>query len=310
MRQRFFSMSPSHDPVLLIQNIAKAYGPVQALRDVSFAVPQGSVFGILGPNGSGKTTLLGIVLGVLHAQRGSYSWFGNSAPEEARKQIGSLLETPNFFHYMSGWDNLEVAARIKGRTLEDRERVLRIAGLWERRAHKFSTYSLGMKQRLAIASALLGAPRVLVLDEPTNGLDPAGIAEVRSLIRALREEGTTVVMASHLLDEVEKVCTHVAVLQRGALLATGGVDEVMRSEDELEVGAEGVENLETILLAFSGVQGLRRRDGLLLARLREGVTAADVNRYCASQGIPLSHLVLKKQSLESRFIQLTAGQAG
>src|SRR5436190_7500751 len=197
-------------PVLSLKNITKFYGPIQALKDVSFDVPEGSVFGILGPNGSGKTTLLSIILDVLKANEGNFLWFGQPGSPEQRKKIGSLLETPNFYHYLSAVNNLKITNSISGRgnanAIED---VLQKVKLYERRNSRFSTYSLGMKQRLAIAAALLGDPKVLVLDEPTNGLDPVGIAEIRELMIALNKQGHTIIMASHLLDEVEKVCTHV-----------------------------------------------------------------------------------------------------
>src|SRR4051812_32673808 len=199
------------NPILTIEGITKYYGKVRALNNVSFEVPEASVFGILGPNGSGKTTLLSIVLDVLKANNGKFLWFGQPGTPDQRKKIGSLLETPNFYPYLSAMDNLKVTNSISGRgDRADIDRVLQKVKLYERRNSRFKTYSLGMKQRLAIAGALLGSPKVLVLDEPTNGLDPVGIAEIRELIRELRDSGFTIIMASHLLDEVEKVCTHVA----------------------------------------------------------------------------------------------------
>ena len=191
--------------ILTLSNITKFYGRIRALNSVSFQVPAGSVYGLLGPNGSGKTTLLGIVMNVLQASEGTYSWFGENPSEKHRQQIGTLLETPNFYHYLSGERNLQIAAAIKNRDAGDIPRVLEIVKLTERRHSKFNTYSLGMKQRLAIASCLLGDPQVLVFDEPTNGLDPAGIAETRTLIRNLSREGKTIILASHLLDEVENM---------------------------------------------------------------------------------------------------------
>jgi ABC-type multidrug transport system ATPase subunit len=289
--------------VLSIQNISKSYGPIQALKGVSFDVPEGSVFGVLGPNGSGKTTLLGIVLDVLKANGGTYSWFGGMQPHLARQQIGSLLETPNFYHYLSAYNNLEITAAIRRHGLDDRDRVLKQVGLFERKDNKFQTYSLGMKQRLAIGAALLGQPKVLVLDEPTNGLDPAGIAEMRELIRALNKQGITIIIASHLLDEVEKVCTHVAILKRGDLLLHGPVNETLRQEDVIEVRAVDLSGLEQVLKNMRGVTAMRLRDDVL--QLSGGMTTADVNEYCINKGIVLSHLVLRKKSLEAKFMELT-----
>lgn len=293
------------ETILTINSIAKSYGPIRALNGVSFNVPKGSVFGILGPNGSGKTTLLGILLDVLKANSGSYEWLGGIPAADARKSIGSLLETPNFYHYLSAWDNLEIAASIKQRGLTDRQAVLNKVGLWERKDSKFSTYSLGMKQRLAIGSALLGNPDVLVFDEPTNGLDPAGIAEIRDLIIQLNREGKTIIMASHLLDEVEKVCTHVAILKKGDLLVHGKVDEVLTSEDQIEISADDLQQLQTLISAMPGINNVKPVNGALLLNCETTITTAQVNHYCIQNGITLSHLLLKKKSLETKFMELT-----
>ncbi len=292
-------------PILSLSNISKSYGPVQALKNVSFEVPEGSVFGILGPNGSGKTTLLGIVLDVLKADTGTYSWFNGMAPEAARKNIGSLLETPNFYHYLSAIKNLDIAAAIKQHGSEDKLRVLEQTGLLQRKDSKFSTYSLGMKQRLAIASSLLGGPKILVLDEPTNGLDPSGIAEIRQLIRELNASGITIIMASHLLDEVEKVCTHVAILKRGDLLLTGPVNDVLLNEDLIEVKAADLNRLEDTLKQMPGIRSIKAANGILQLVCETDITPDAVNRYCIDNNITLSHLLLKKKSLETKFMELT-----
>lgn len=294
-------------PVLSIQRLAKTYGPVKALNEISFEVPEGCVFGILGPNGSGKTTLLAILLDVLLADSGTFSWFGGMEHAMARKQIGSLLETPNFYHYLSAVKNLQINAAIKGKSEADIARVLDIVRLTPRKDSKFSTYSLGMKQRLAIANALLGNPKVLLLDEPTNGLDPEGIAEIRELILELNQQGITVIMASHLLDEVEKVCTHVAVLKRGTLLVTGSVQEAFGAEHLLEVGAPDLSALQDITSRIPGVNHVSVKGDLLLLSLAEIATASSVNRFCFDHGIVLTHLNLKKKSLESQFMELTKG---
>src|SRR6185436_15307564 len=215
--------------ILSVQQLSKNYGYIHALKNVSFEVPKGSVFGILGPNGSGKTTLLGIIMDVLKPSSGSYLWMGNPGSNEQRKNIGTLLETPNFYHYLSGADNLAIAAAIKGKGKENIDKVLQTVNLLQRKNSRFNTYSLGMKQRLAIASALLGDPDILVFDEPTNGLDPAGIAEIRELMKQLNGQGKTIIMASHILDEVEKVCTHVAIIQKGVLKTVGTVQDVLNA---------------------------------------------------------------------------------
>ena len=233
--------------ILSLRNISKFYGRIKALQGVSFDVPEGSVFGILGPNGSGKTTLLGVVMDVLLASGGDYSWFGNPPDEKQRREIGTLLETPNFYHYLSARHNLEITAAIKKKPVEDINRVLKLVRLFERRDSKFQTYSLGMKQRLAIAACLLGDPSVLVFDEPTNGLDPSGIAEIRELIIDLAASGKTIILASHLLAEVEKVCTHVAILQQGVLIRSGEVFSVLSQESWVELGSSIWKNSEVIL---------------------------------------------------------------
>ena len=228
----FFSVN-----VLSIQNISKHYGRVQALNQLTLDIPQGCVYGLLGPNGSGKTTTLGIVLGVIPATSGSFNWFGKPASAALRKKIGTILEQPNFYSYLTAVQNLEITCLIKEVSFSDIDRVLELTGLLERKMSKVRTYSLGMKQRLAIATALLGDPEVLVLDEPTNGLDPQGIAEIRKLILELGQTGKTILLASHILDEVEKTCTHVAILKKGNLLAAGEVEAIISPNDSLVMKA-------------------------------------------------------------------------
>jgi len=294
--------------ILSIQSVTKFYGPIRALHKVSFDVPSGAVFGVLGPNGSGKTTLLGIIMDVLKASEGSYSWFGEPPSEKHRQQIGTLLETPNFYHYLSGERNLRIAAAIKKKGEDDIPRVLEMVKLTDRKDSKFNTYSLGMKQRLAIASCLLGNPSVLVFDEPTNGLDPVGIAQIRQLIKDLSREGKTIIMASHLLDEVEKVCDHVAILQKGQLLMAGRIDEVLTNEDFIELGVDngGLEQLRSVLSGLSGVRRLKEQEGHIQLYFENGgISLAEINRYCFGQGVVLNHLQLRKKSLESKFMELT-----
>ena len=293
--------------VLSIKNIAKSYGSVRALNGVSFDVPQGSVFGILGPNGSGKTTLLGIVMDVLKANTGDFDWFGQPGSPEQRKKIGSLLETPNFYSYMSAIDNLKITQSISGRgTSADIDAVLKKVNLYDRRRYRFNSYSLGMKQRLAIGAALLGNPKVLVLDEPTNGLDPVGIAEIRQLIIELRDQGHTIIMASHLLDEVEKVCTHVAILKSGNLLTTGNVEEVMMDEDIVELSAADLTALTALFRKREQQIIFDERANTIQVILPKGTAKMeDINRLCFENGIVLNHLILKKKRLEARFFELT-----
>lgn len=292
--------------VLSIQNLSKQYGTIHALRNVSFQVPAGSVFGILGPNGSGKTTLLGIVLNILKATSGNVLFYGESPTNDMRKNMGTLLETPNFYHYLSAEQNLAIAAEIKEKGKNDIDAVLQQVNLYERKTSNFSTYSLGMKQRLAIASALLGNPDILIFDEPTNGLDPVGIAEIRDLIKRLAASGKTIIMASHLLDEVEKVCTHVAILKKGTLLTAGAVSEVLQTEDIAEVAAADMQALASALQAMNSYTSLINNETVIQLRYPAGTAnLATINQYCFEKGIVLNHLQLKKKSLETKFLELT-----
>jgi ABC-type multidrug transport system ATPase subunit len=292
--------------ILTVENITKDYGKIKALKGVSFSVPQGCVFGILGPNGSGKTTLLGIVMNVLKATSGSYHLFDEPANDDHRKKIGTLLETPNFYHYLSAVQNLKITAAIKGLGEDDIERVLQTVDLLKRKDSPFSTYSLGMKQRLAIGAALLGDPDVLVFDEPTNGLDPVGIAEIRNLIKDLSAKGKTIIMASHLLDEVEKVCTHVAILKQGDLLASGKVKDVFQENDIVQVAAGDNNSLKNVLVKMNNYVRIDELNGVIELSYNAGTAnLSTINKFCFDNGIVLSHLQLKKSNFESKFLELT-----
>jgi ABC-2 type transport system ATP-binding protein len=293
--------------VLTLQNISKSYGKIQALNHLSFEIPPGCVFGVLGPNGSGKTTLLSIILDVLKADTGNFCWFGKPGSPEQRKKIGSLLETPNFYHYLSAVNNLKITNSISGRgNMSSIDTVLEKVKLYERRNSRFSTYSLGMKQRLAIAASLLGDPQVLVLDEPTNGLDPVGIAEIRELMIELNKQGHTIIMASHLLDEVEKVCTHVAILKKGELIITGHVNDVLADDDIVEISAADTEALANALSGYgNSIKIMREGNNLQLILPKGSSRLDDINSYCFSKGIVLNHLLFKKKRLEAKFFELT-----
>ncbi|MCU0373962.1 MAG: ABC transporter ATP-binding protein [Chitinophagaceae bacterium] len=288
--------------------LSKQYGNVRALNEVSLQVHEGTVYGILGPNGSGKTTMLGTVLDIIKPTSGSVELFGEVPAPRHRKTIGTLLETPNFYHYLNAEQNLKIAAALKGIANPDFEKVLKQVNLYERRKSPFSSYSLGMKQRLAIASCLLGEPRVMIFDEPTNGLDPAGIAEIRQLIVQIAAAGKTIIMASHMLDEVEKVCTHVAILKKGVLLAAGRVDEILADEDQVEIdSATHKETLKSISAKLPGHLKMSASDaGRILLHFDKGMAdMGAINTYFFNQGVALTHLQLKKQSLEARFIEMT-----
>jgi ABC-type multidrug transport system ATPase subunit len=292
--------------ILTVENITKDYGKIRALKGVSFSVPKGCVYGILGPNGSGKTTLLGIVMNVLKATSGSYQLFDEAAKDDHRKKIGTLLETPNFYHYLSAVQNLKITAAIKGLGEDDIENVLQTVDLLKRKDSPFSTYSLGMKQRLAIGAALLGDPDVLVFDEPTNGLDPVGIAEIRNLIKDLSAKGKTIIMASHLLDEVEKVCTHVAILKQGDLLASGKVKEVFQENDIVQLAAGDNTFLKNVLAKMNNYVRIDELNGVIELSYNAGTAnLSAINKFCFDNGIVLSHLQLKKSNFESKFLELT-----
>jgi len=303
--------------ILSINNLTKNYGKIRALDNVSFDVPPKTVFGILGPNGSGKTTLLGIIMDVIKSSGGSFTWAGDGlAPNDLRKKIGTLLETPNFYHYLSAEKNLAIAAKIKGRGEGDIEKVLRTVNLYERKDSKFSTYSLGMKQRLAIAAALLGDPEILVFDEPTNGLDPAGIAEIRELIRQLYKGGKTIIMASHILDEVEKVCTHVAIIQKGVLKTVSSVAALMDTSAEntainvlIDISSADNVVLGNIIRQLEGVESVIEVDSELHLVCTDKITGEAVNRFCFEKGIVLNKLNVKRKSLETRFLEITGKQS-
>ncbi len=292
--------------ILTVQNLSKNYGSIKALKSVNFSVPKGSVFGILGPNGSGKTTLLGIILNVLKPTAGSYRLFDEEPSDAHRKMMGTLLETPNFYHYLSAVQNLKITAEIKGHGRDDIERVLGIVNLLHRKNSQFSTYSLGMKQRLAIGAALLGNPDVLVFDEPTNGLDPVGIAEIRTLIKELSAKGKTIIMASHLLDEVEKVCTHVAILKQGNLIASGKVSEIFAHDDIVQLRANDMDKLLRVLQNYPNAKNIAAAANEIELSFCTGTADLEgINQFCFNNGIVLSHLQVKHNSLETKFLELT-----
>ena len=269
-------------------------------------VKQGQVFGMLGPNGSGKTTTLGMLMGVVNPTAGEFSWFGEKPTHHIRKKIGAVLEHPIFYPYLSGQKNLELNSMIKQCPESNIPEVLALVELTDRKDHKYRTYSLGMKQRLAIASALLNNPTVLILDEPTNGLDPMGIAEIRKLIKKIAANGKTIILASHLLDEVQKVCSHFAVLKKGNLVHYGLVGEVGAGFELVEVNAE-MENFNRLLMDFSGTSSIQKENGFYEVTLREGFHAKDLNRFLFENNVAASHLVTRKKSLEKQFLEILAG---
>ena len=290
--------------VVTTNGLTKHYGRIRAVNDLTLDIPEKSVFGILGPNGSGKTTTLGMLLDVINPTSGTYSWFGNYSNKENRQKIGSILETPAFYPYLSATDNLRIIAEIKAIGYENINEVLKITGLYDRRFSAFRTYSLGMKQRLALASALLCDPLVMILDEPTNGLDPRGIAEIRELIRTIARQGKTIILASHLLDEVQKVCSHFAVLDKGRLMYTGLVNETGSEELQMEIAAGNNQELLALLKTFPGIRKLEAAGEVLLITLSGNINIGDLSRFVFEHGFVITHLVALKKSLESQFLEI------
>ncbi len=295
------------ETILSIRNLNKRYGGVQAVKNVSLDIHKGNVYGILGPNGSGKSTTLGIVLNVVNKTSGDYSWFGGSMQtHEALKRVGAIIERPNFYPYMSARENLELVCKIKCVPIHKIDEKLTLVGLLERQDSKFRTFSLGMKQRLAIASALLSDPEILILDEPTNGLDPQGIHQIRDIIRNIASQGTTILLASHLLDEVEKVCSHVMVLRKGEVLYSGTVDGMSASESFFELQADDLSALQAVVDQHPASAKTVQENGKLLMYLQSPLEAAALNRFAFENGIALSHLAERRNSLEAQFLELTA----
>jgi len=296
--------------ILRVDGLTKKFGYLTAVNDLSFSIEKGNVYGILGPNGSGKSTTLGIVLNVVNKTSGNFSWFnGDLSTHEALKKVGAIIERPNFYPYMSALKNLKLVCKIKEVPESRISEKLELVGLWDRRNSKFRTYSLGMKQRLAIASALLNEPEILILDEPTNGLDPQGIHQIREIIKKVASEGTTILLASHLLDEVEKVCSHVVILRKGQKLYSGRVDGMLASHGFFQLKTDNMDALADFLSKKASFGEIRRENGMITVFLKEAMDAEELNRLLFKKGIVLSHLVKRKESLEEQFLTLTRNQA-
>lgn len=292
--------------ILRLNNLTKKFGPVTAVKDLSFSIEKGNVYGILGPNGSGKSTTLGIVLNVVNKTSGDFQWFdGTQSTHEALKKVGAIIERPNFYPYMTAAQNLELVCKIKNVVPDRIDEKLELVGLLDRRNSKFRTFSLGMKQRLAIGSALLNDPEILILDEPTNGLDPQGIHQIREIITRIAASGTTILLASHLLDEVEKVCTHVVIIRKGEKLYSGPVDQMNASFGFFELRASNMEQLISLLSAHPAFGKVVQNGETITAFLEEPLEPEALNTYLFENGLTLSQLVKRKESLEEQFLLLT-----
>jgi ABC-2 type transport system ATP-binding protein len=293
-------------PVLEIRNLSKSYGSLKALDNFSLTINKGEICGILGPNGSGKTTTLGILLDILKADSGEFLWFGRQADDTQRQRIGALLESPIFYPHLSPVDNLKIIADIKNIGYSQIDEVIDTVGLTERKNSKYKTFSLGMKQRLAIAATLMGKPEVMILDEPTNGLDPQGIAEIRKLILNIGKEGITILLASHMLDEVQKICSHVVILQKGKKKGDGRVSEVLSSSPSFELASDNLDELKTALIENGSFLSVNRENDILVAVVEKEIKADELNKFLVKKGIYLTHLTQRKKSLENYFLDLLA----
>ena len=294
------------EPILTLEHLTKKFGSLTAVSDLSFTINKGNVYGILGPNGSGKSTTLGVVLNVVNKTSGNFKWFdGHTTTHDALKKVGAIIERPNFYPYMSGYQNLKLVCKIKEVDPIKINEKLEVVGLLDRKHSPFKTYSLGMKQRLAIASALLNDPEILILDEPTNGLDPQGIHQIRKIIKDIAAKGTTILLASHLLDEVEKVCSHVVVLRKGVKLYSGRVDEMISSHGFFELKTQQQDALITLLENNKAFGSIKTQGDLITAFLNEPMKSDEFNSLLFKNNIVLSHLVQRKESLEEQFLKLT-----
>lgn len=291
--------------VLTIKGLSKSYGKITALENLNLEIEAGKVYGLLGPNGSGKTTTLGIILGILKADTGSYEWFDGKYGPYHRKKIGAILETPNFYPYKNAVDNLKIISHIKGIKQDNYDHVLDLVNLSHRKLSAFRTYSLGMKQRLAIAATMIGEPEVVIFDEPTNGLDPQGISEVRQTLTQIADSGKTVILASHILDEVEKICSDVAIIKNGVMLATGPVGSILSSDVFIELKAENMDELNRMLNDLNWIKDLRVDKGMLQGTMDPAHSISEINRMAFDHDITLTHMVARKQRLEEEFLQIT-----
>lgn len=290
--------------VLRTEQLSKRFGRIKAVDQLDLEVKEGEVFGILGPNGSGKTTTLGMLLGVTNKTSGSFSWFGQGEGNQQRKEVGAILEHPIFYPYLTALQNLKITSLVKEIANPDYDGMLKMVGLYDRRNDPFKTYSLGMKQRLAIASSMISNPKVLIFDEPTNGLDPQGIAEIREIIIDISQMGKTIILASHLLDEVQKVCSHFAVLRTGTKIFTGSVDEVLNKKQRIEIGCSDLDRAKNVLSNHQDILDVSTENGCVLAEVKQHFTTEDMNRLMIDHNVILNHLMVKRSNLEEQFLSI------
>lgn len=310
------AVPPSGQPILRVEGLTKRFGTLTAVNNLSFEVHAGEVLGFLGPNGSGKSTTVSMILGLVRPTAGQVYLFGQPVrdhPEIVSQRVGAIIENPAFYPYLSGRDNLRALARNIGGVSDQRvEELLRLVNMTDRAKDKYKTYSLGMKQRLGIASTLLNNPALVILDEPTNGLDPAGQREIREFIPQLAANGHAVLLASHLLHEVEQVCDRVAIIRRGQMIEYGHVRDLVQRGSYLEITLPPDEAAVAapIISAVAGVTGVQPGavPGHLIV-LAPTELGRDINRALASQGIYATAITPRVSTLEDVFLELTEGSA-
>ncbi|MFQ5747331.1 MAG: ABC transporter ATP-binding protein [Gemmatimonadota bacterium] len=304
-------------PVIETHGLTKRFHDTLAVDAISFRVERGQVFGFLGPNGSGKTTTIGMLLGIITPSGGGVRLLGKTGARglhAARQRVGATLETPNFYPYLSGRDNLRLVANVKGVGPGAIDEALELVGLTARARSRFRAYSLGMKQRLALAATVLGDPELVILDEPANGLDPEGMREIREIILELARRGKTIFLSSHLLWEVERTCTDVAIIRKGRIVRQASVAELTAGSAVAGLKAADMEALEAAVRAYPAAASVRRRDGMVVAELSDDDLGA-LNGYLAGRELFVSHLARVQRTLEDAFLEVTsapggAGQAG
>jgi ABC-2 type transport system ATP-binding protein len=301
-------MVTSNGIVLKTNGLTKHFGPIVAVDDLNLEVHKGQIFGFLGPNGSGKSTTMGMILGLITPTSGSVEVFGLEARYNLSAilpRVGAMMETPGLYPYLSGRDNLKVFARLSNHISDRRiDEVLDIVDLTSRSKDKFSNYSTGMKQRLALACALLHNPEFLILDEPTNGLDPAGMKEIRELIIELGKQGKTIFLNSHLLHEVELVCEHVAIIKRGNVIVQGSVKELVKTGDVLQIKVGDPDKAMAILREQKWISSVNKEGDYILLGVKAD-KAADVSAVLARDDIFASEIKAKENSLEEFFLEQT-----
>ncbi len=301
------------DVILRITGLTKHFGKLQAVKGLNLELRRGEVFGFLGPNGAGKSTTVGMILGLVAPTAGRIELFGIDLDGNqwiALRRVGAVIEAPAFYPYLSGWDNLEVLSRAIGGIPRTKiAEVLERVNLADRATDRYSHYSMGMKQRLGIASTLLRDPELIILDEPTSGLDPAGTKEVRDLIPKLAHEGRTVFLCSHLLHEVEQVCHRVAIIKQGSMLVCAPINELVSQKHALQIRVDDPASAASVLKGLPWINSVEREGDYLIVGVPKE-SASRVSAALAERGIYPSELASRSMSLESVFLELTGGESG